>query len=319
MEKLNLKADGIVKMDNGREFTRLVGGFGEGKPVITTKQISELMSFDLRVVNQTINRNIEHFEENVDIIDLKKIVTERDDLLEMGYSNIAISRGSSKINALSQSGFLLYLRFAEGDKAIGLYKNFIEDYFKTKAENTVMTNTIHEQIEKHYKHRAYFMGMAMQEQDESKRIEYSQKAESLNRELRELEKSITEAEVKKEVVEGLKPQLHIADIISNAKGCYDMGDFAKTLEIEGMGRNNMFKWLREQKILMKNKNSPYQQFVKYFKVIPTVHENGYPGTKTLIKPKGVNYIIKRLLKDGKIVTKSTDEIISELEGVSEKE
>ena len=88
MEKeLVLKENGKI-VSKGREFTRLIGGFGEDKPIMTTKQIADLMNYELRTINQTMERNIKYFEENVDIIDLKKIITESDHLLKLGYSII---------------------------------------------------------------------------------------------------------------------------------------------------------------------------------------------------------------------------------------
>jgi len=74
----NLKVKGSLKMEDGREFTRLVGGFGEDKTVITTKQIGELMGSNNRTVNQTINRNISSFDKDVHIVDLKSDVTQSD-------------------------------------------------------------------------------------------------------------------------------------------------------------------------------------------------------------------------------------------------
>lgn len=93
--ELKLFTDGIVKSGE-REFTRLVGGFGDNKPVISTKQIAELMSYDVKVVNQTLNRNINEFiKEEGYIKDLKE-VTESDHNLEtlktLGYTNMAISK-----------------------------------------------------------------------------------------------------------------------------------------------------------------------------------------------------------------------------------
>ena len=48
--------------------------------------------------------------------------------------------------------------------------------------------------------------------------------------------------------------------------CYTMNDLCKVFNIKGYGRNNMFKYLRNKKVLRKN-NTPYQRFVNKFKVI----------------------------------------------------
>jgi len=90
-----------------------------------------------------------------------------------------------------------------------------------------------------------------------------------------------------------------------------MNNFAKVIDIENMGRNNLFKWFREQQIL-KSDNVPYQQYMKYFFVQAIPGANGYTYYKTLIKPTAIGYILKRLGKDGKIVTKSVENILSEI-------
>src|SRR5574343_497551 len=100
---LTIKLDGIIKGDNGREFTRLVGGFGQDNPILTTKQIAELMGYENSVVARAINRNIEHFEEGVDILDLKVTMPEWNS--EIGYTQKAFN-ASKNIYILSQSGFL---------------------------------------------------------------------------------------------------------------------------------------------------------------------------------------------------------------------
>ena len=137
MEKDNviqLFTDGEVQTKDNRVYTRLIGGFGDNKPMMTTKQIAELMGYDNSIIARTINRNVEHFTEGIDIIDLKSAMPEWQS--EIGYSKNAYN-ASKNIYVLSHSGFLLYLKFAEGDKAVEIYKNFIEDYFKIKTENII--------------------------------------------------------------------------------------------------------------------------------------------------------------------------------------
>ena len=114
IEKL-IKYDGDVNI-NGRKFTRLVGGFRKDSIIITTKQIGELLRLKNKVVNQTIDRNIKHFEYNIHIKDLKS-VTESDpiDFSLIDYNKQSVAN-SKHIYILSEAGFLLYLKFADGDK-----------------------------------------------------------------------------------------------------------------------------------------------------------------------------------------------------------
>jgi len=68
--------------------------------------------------------------------------------------------------------------------------------------------------------------------------------------------------------------------------------------------------MRDSEILMKN-NEPYQRFMNNFHVIP-VKKNKFTGSKTLIKANGVSYIVNRLIKDGKIQSKTYEEIINDI-------
>ena len=305
MDLIKLKQDGIVSLDNGREFTRLVGGFGDDKPVVTVKQIAELIGYDNSIVNRTINRNIEHFSIGVDIIDLKGAMPEWHS--EIGYTKNAYN-ASKNIYILSQAGFLLYLKFAEGDKAVELYKNFIEDYFKTKAENVVMKNTIKEQIESLKQEKAKLYGMSILESDDIKRAMIFRSVENITNSIVELEKSL----MQEETIKKLQSKLELSDNIENSKTNYDLGVFSKILGIKGLGRNKFFEWLRNEKILMKN-NVPYQQYFKYFSVIPvTNYHTNETYSKSLLKPNGVDFLIKRLIDANMIIPKSIEQIKNEL-------
>lgn len=310
--ELKLFTDGIVEVED-YEFTRLVGGFGNDNPVITTKQVAELLGYEQRTVNQTINRNKYEFEENVHIIDIKKVITQSDNNLEMlkslGYTNMAIAKAKN-IYILSKAGFLLYLKFAEGDKAIEIYKNFIEDYFKTKAENKVMKETIEDQIEKWEEIKGMAIGKAVIAKTDEIRNKYLFEMEEANKQLEKLHASLKA----QEIVKKLQPKLHIAETLTESSEAYDIGTFSKILGAKGYGRNNMFAWLKEKEILMRN-NEPYQRYMNYFKVLQ-VNKGNYTGIKTLLKPNGIEYIVKRMIDDGIIITKSVDDILEELESYS---
>ena len=106
----------------------------------------------------------------------------------------------------------------------------------------------------------------------------------------------------------------LTDSFLNGNNCYNVGTFAKIINTKNnnLGRNNLFKWLKENKILM-NTNIPYQNMIEYFKVISV--ENKWTSridNKTLITPKGIKYIYKRLLKDNKVINKDFETIIKEL-------
>lgn len=303
MKSIELFQSGIVKSKD-REFTRLVGGFSNDSPIITTKQIAELMGYENSIVNRTIKRNFDSFEEDVDILDLKSAMPEWQN--EIGYTKNAYN-ASKNVYILSRSGFLLYLKFAEGDKAVEIYKDFLEDYFQTKAENEHMKLGIHEQIEKWKEKKAFAFGMSIMSQSDDDKVKYLNEVEEANTQILELEKIVS----KEEVVKSLQSKIHMSELIENTDGHFDIGNFAKIIGVEGLGRNNLFKWLREQKILQSN-NIPYQKYMDYFKVIPVVNQFGKTNDKPLLKSKGVDFLVKRLIKDGKIVTKTVSQILNEL-------
>lgn len=124
-----------------------------------------------------------------------------------------------------------------------------------------------------------------------------------NKTIENKNKQIQEMETKIELIE---PKADNYDLYLNTEGLTDVETFSKDLAIPKLGRNNMYNYLRECKILMKN-NYPYQQFInqKFFVLKPNgYHKNAkgeiVPDYKTYITKKGLDYIIKRLKGDGYI-------------------
>ena len=87
-----------------------------------------------------------------------------------------------------------------------------------------------------------------------------------------IEKKNKELEEKEKQIQILEPKANAYDEFLDRDGLIDVESFSKCLGIEKLGRNNMYKWLRDSKILMSN-NIPYQQFInqKFFVIKP----NGY--------------------------------------------
>jgi len=80
----------------------------------------------------------------------------------------------------------------------------------------------------------------------------------------------------------------------------DMGEVAKKLAVSGMGRNNLFKFLREKDILMSD-NIPYQKYIDagYFKVaevLKEIRDEDVYISKTFVTQKGLSYIRMLLLE-----------------------
>src|SRR5690606_38420112 len=114
--------------------------------------------------------------------------------------------------------------------------------------------------------KAMLLGKAIMTKNDTDRFEFMQLVEKKNEQIIELEKSMSE----KHIVEKLSSKLHLSELIENGKSNYDIGNFAKVLNVQDMGRNKLFNWMRSKKLLMKD-NVPYQQYLKYFDVIPVIH------------------------------------------------
>lgn len=102
-------------------------------------------------------------------------------------------------------------------------------------------------------------------------------------------------------VQALKPKAEFYDDVAGSKDAIEMSDVAKVLAIKGMGRNNLFEFLRGKKVLQPN-NIPYQQYVdrEYFRVLEQKYTTPKGETKinikTLVFQKGVEYI-RKLVKE----------------------
>ena len=118
------------------------------------------------------------------------------------------------------------------------------------------------------------------------------------------EEKIAREKAEQKIIEQ-EPFVNFANKVSDSSNLIDMGKMAKLLKDEhiNIGRNRLFKWLREEGILMSN-NIPYQRYINggYFKVIESVYRTPYE-TKTqqttMITGRGQIYITERLRREYK--------------------
>lgn len=109
-------------------------------------------------------------------------------------------------------------------------------------------------------------------------------------------------EDKDKEIERMKPKEEFFDTVADSKDAVDIGKAAKLLNYPNVGRNNLFSFLREHGILMRD-NVPYQKYVDagYFRVIENsfVLESGdvKVNVKTLVYQKGLDYIRRLLSKE----------------------
>ncbi len=101
------------------------------------------------------------------------------------------------------------------------------------------------------------------------------------------------------------PKVDYYDKVTNNKKSIGMGDVAKLIRFKNLvgkdiGRNCLFKILRENKILNEY-NIPYQKYINlgYFEIKQSLNKySGEPIYTTLVTSKGIEYIINLLKKLG---------------------
>lgn len=107
----------------------------------------------------------------------------------------------------------------------------------------------------------------------------------------------------KEEIKVLEPKGNFFDKVTQSEDTVDMAKVAKLLNFVGVGRNNLFKYLKSVAIL-RNNNEPYQSYINtdYFKTVESKYVDGFGnirvGTKTVIFQKGIDFIMKKLISDG---------------------
>jgi anti-repressor protein len=105
-----------------------------------------------------------------------------------------------------------------------------------------------------------------------------------------------DVEIKEALLLEAKPKVEFFDSVTQSEDTIDIGQLAKILNIDGIGRTKLFKVLREHQILDKN-NMPYQSYVDkgYFKVVEgkfTMKDKIKIYLKTVVYQKGVNAVLK---------------------------
>ena len=96
-----------------------------------------------------------------------------------------------------------------------------------------------------------------------------------------------------------KPKVDFYEAVTGSKDTIDIGTVAKVLNIKGIGRNNLFEFLRDKGVLMSN-NQPKQTYCDrgYFRVIESKFTkpdgSTHINTKTVVYQKGLDYIRKLL-------------------------
>ncbi len=105
-------------------------------------------------------------------------------------------------------------------------------------------------------------------------------------------------------IESNRHKVEYYEDIIDLEDLIEMSAVAKILNFNGMGRNKLFRYLRE-KCLLRFNNEPYQRYVDMglFEIKPEKFENPTNGetmvyNKTHATQKGIDYIRRMLIEDG---------------------
>ena len=278
----------------GKVVKVIEGGFGEGQRAILARDIAEQHEVELKYVNKKIRENISRFNEN-DLIDL---LSSSEELREFAEENNLIgSNRTQNVFLLSERGYtkLVAMMDNDNDKKWEVMDSIIDNYFHMR-----------EIINSREREKA---NLLLQIYDGGQEGVLASKRLS-EMEVEEATKPLQDQ------IQGMKPIVDIVDTFINTDGSINIETFSKLLGIPKMGRNNMFKWLREKKILQGN-NKPYQSYMKYFKIVPKV--NRYTGNTdfiTLVNYNGIVYLYRKLKEDGRICNRPIEEIIEDVKNLN---
>ena len=105
------------------------------------------------------------------------------------------------------------------------------------------------------------------------------------RKIEQLQKQLADAQ----------PKIAFHDAVTGSKDTIDIGEAAKVLAIQGLGRNKLFDVLRSKGILMAS-NQPYQNYVDagYYRTIESSYTTPDGSThvniKTVVYQRGLDFI-----------------------------
>ncbi len=106
------------------------------------------------------------------------------------------------------------------------------------------------------------------------------------------------AQAENKVIE-MAPKVEIYNTVCEAGKNLKIGEVAKLLCVDNMGPNRLFAFLRDKEVLMNN-NEPYAKYEFESKYLTAIRgtKNNISYITPLVTPKGVEFIIRLLQKNG---------------------
>jgi phage antirepressor YoqD-like protein len=251
----------------------------QGHRVLTTNRLAAAYGCSVENIHKNFSRNKEQFREGTDYF----VVTRE------GYLSICqvhIPPSVTKLYLWTESGAFLHGKSLNTPEAWDLYRRLLDTYFRV-AESYIPSYTIDDEIQR---------ALAWAQEKKAAREALAKKD------------ALIEAQVKE--LEAAKPKVEFADAVLNAINDIYIGDMAKLLHKNGVviGRNNLFKKLREQGYITNyggSQNMPTQYAVNngWLRVKETVWTNPKTGENntgftTMVTGKGQAYFLKKFMANG---------------------
>ena len=261
--------DGLVEM-NGRGYARLIGGFGDGKPMFTVWQAGELLNLGADVIKKDFTRNASNFQINIDYKDLKSAPPESPSQKPVDITKFlkGVGYSQSKLNATKQwlvfsySGMMKLVKIAKTKESWVIYDRFLEEYFKTKAENQVMKKSIKEEMKELEQDRYKISGLAVFNPEQDDRVEAQKRLLNLDNRLARMKSAIDNESIRK----ALEKQAKLTES-KNQKEYVTQSQFGERFnsKIGAKTVGRLFKIIGLAK-KANRKTIPYQQFVPEYAV-----------------------------------------------------
>lgn len=247
--------------------------------LMTSKMVSEYFEVGAEAIKSIFSRNRSELEKNgaktLRSTELRNLKTEVQDATLLGRAN-AVTVFSSR---------------AVLNVAMLLTESHIAEEVRNQILNQQETMTTEQKVAGIDEERELLMNILMAEGQTEQAIAVSNLNIYHKRHKAELNKRINE----------MKPKEESFDTFISTDGYQSMNDIAKSI---GYGRNKLYQFLRDNKVLMKN-NTPYQRYVnqgwfvvKQGTVVKENFQKNY--AQTYVTAKGVDGITKMLKKMGNI-------------------
>lgn len=152
----------------------------------------------------------------------------------------------------------------------------------------------------------------------------------------EKELLIAENNKKQELLEAQAPKIDLYNDFINSDSIYSVNEIAKCLAIKDLGRNNLYKWLRWNKILIDGSREAYQPHINAGYIVHRITKYPRPqygmvlneetgkkermlietkydqDIKAYFTAKGVEWLYKKLVKEGYVMPKTLKEVMETL-------